>query len=45
MYELVFILPNGARDCYFHASLQSARAHLEQFKGWVAAFITYGEEK
>ncbi len=41
MYELIFKLPDGSHDYYFHASLQSARAHVRQFKGWVAAFINY----
>lgn len=40
-YELTFIMPDGSRDYFFHASLQSARAHVLQFKGWAQCSITY----
>lgn len=41
MFEVEFHLPDGGRDYFFHASLQSARAHVRQFRGWVKARIIY----
>ena len=41
MWEIVFIMPDGAREYFFHASLQSARSHVLQFRGWSRAEILH----